>query len=49
MLTLPWWKGIFILKHLILDGAPLPVAARAFSVSYELTGVRKPLALNAWY
>ena len=31
--TYPWWKGVFILKHLKLDGAPLPVAARAFSVS----------------
>ena len=30
MLTPPWWKGVFILKHLTLDGAPLPVAARAF-------------------
>jgi hypothetical protein len=38
---------VFILKHLTLDGAPLPVTARAFSVSYELTGVRKPLTLNA--
>lgn len=27
--TYPWWKGVFILKHLKLDGAPLPVAARA--------------------
>ena len=47
MLTPPWWKVVFILKHLTLDGAPLPVTARAFRSPYELTGVRKPLALNA--
>ena len=33
MLTPPWWKGVYLLKHLKLDGAPLPVTARAFSVS----------------
>lgn len=26
-----WWKGAFILKHLKLDGAPLPVTARAYT------------------
>jgi hypothetical protein len=36
------------LSHLELDGAPLPVTARASEKSLaELTGVRKPLALNA--
>ena len=30
MLTPPyWWKGVYLLSHLKLDGAPLPVAARA--------------------
>ena len=29
MLTLPWWKGVYLLNHLKLDGAPLPVTARA--------------------
>ena len=24
-----WWKGVYLLKHLKLDGAPLPVTARA--------------------
>lgn len=49
MLTLPWWKEVYLLNHLVLDGALLPVAARATNiVSTELTGIRKPLALNAW-
>lgn len=49
MLTPPyWWKGVYLLNHLKLDGAPLPVTARASEKSLaELTGVRKPLALNA--
>ena len=30
MLTPPyWWKGVYLLNHLKLDGAPLPVTARA--------------------
>ena len=34
MLTLPyWWKGVYLLKHLKLDGAPLPVTARAYEKS----------------
>ena len=29
--TIPaWWKGVFILNHLKLDGTPLPVAVRAY-------------------
>ena len=50
MLTPPyWWKGVYLLNHLKLDGAPLPVTARASEKSLvELTGVREPLALNAW-
>ena len=49
MLTPPyWWKGVYLLSHLKLDGAPLPVTARASEKSLaELTGVRKPFALNA--
>ena len=44
MLTPPyWWKGVYLLSHLKLDGAPLPVAARASEKSLaELTGVRNP-------
>ena len=26
-----WWKEVFILKHLKLDGAPLPVTVRAYT------------------
>lgn len=28
-----WWKDLYLLKHLILDGAGLPVTARATRVS----------------
>ena len=31
--TAPWWKDLYLLKHLILDGAGLPVTARAQRVS----------------
>ena len=48
MLTPPWWKGVYLLNHLKLDGAPLPVTARASKKSLmNFTGVHKPLALNA--
>ena len=29
--TPPWWKDLYLLKHLILDGAGLPVTARAYT------------------
>ena len=31
--TPPWWKDLYLLKHLSLDGAGLPVTARAQRVS----------------
>ena len=33
--TPPWWKDLYLLKHLILDGAGLPVTARATRVSLK--------------
>ena len=44
MLTPPWRKVVFILKHLNLDGAPLPITARAFSVSFGGEGGIRTLA-----
>ena len=35
--TPPWWKDLYLLKHLILDGAGLPVTARAQRVSLNVS------------
>ena len=35
--TPPWWKDLYLLKHLSLDGAGLPVTARAQRVSLNVS------------
>ena len=42
-----WWKDLYLLKHLSLDGAGLPVTARADEQSpYSLTSA-KPFNVSA--